>query len=351
MAIRILHIIDSLNRGGAENIVANTISDLKEFDHTIVLLDGKSDFEITSSTIYNLNHTRKHHIFRSVLKLRKIVKENKIKIVHAHLFWSTIIARIACAGLRVKFHFTIHTMMSKDSFDNSWVMTTLEKLTYRSNHIAIGVSESVLKDYDKTIGIKGESHVLYNFVNDAFFKNQPTPKWSLKSIKLVAVGNIKPVKNYDLLIETFKKLDNSYFSLDIYGEGPALKQYQKHAKKHNLNIDFKGKNDGLDQLLSNYDIFIMPSFYEGFGIAPIEAMAIGLPVLLSDIPTFREIAAEVAHFFDPNNSQSLVELLQVIRNEKIDLNKLSALGKEKAHELSSKKRYLERLSKIYLSNL
>jgi glycosyltransferase involved in cell wall biosynthesis len=64
----------------------------------------------------------------------------------------------------------------------------------------------VLKDFDNSIGIKGKSTVLHNFVPDDFFNNQIKYKSFSDELKLVAVGNLKEVKNYQVLIDAFKLL-------------------------------------------------------------------------------------------------------------------------------------------------
>ena len=147
--------------------------------------------------VESIDYTSKRKLLLSAKRLRKEIKDRKIDIVHTHLFWSTIIARIACFGLNVKFIFSLHTIMSKDSFNYSKPMLWLEKLTYTKKQTVVGVSNAVLNDYNNVVGIRGESHVLYNFIDDSFFLPQLiNKKEENRVLKLVAVGNIKPVKNY-----------------------------------------------------------------------------------------------------------------------------------------------------------
>lgn len=349
---RILHIIDSLAVGGAEMLLVNTINSLIDYYHTIVILSNNNDFKdvLFLKNKNSVNFISKGKTFKAIFDLRKILKENRIEIIHSHLFWSTLIARIACIGLNIKFIFSLHTVMSKDSFNNSKLMKWIEKFTYTKNQIVIAVSNTVLNDYDKIIGLKGKRHVLYNFVDNSFFLPIDNHKKKVLSnmIKLVAVGNIKPVKNYNYLLDVFKNIDNSKFSLDIYGIGDGLITLKNLVDKYELNITFKGSSNQLASILPCYDAYIMPSLYEGFGVAPLEAMASGLPVLLSDIPVFREIANDEALFFDPNKKSDLIEILNRIFRKEVNLTVMSKKGRKKAEQISKKENYLKKINAIYL---
>lgn len=348
----ILHIIDSLGTGGAEVLLVNTVNSLPNYNHTVVTLGPKNDFinRFENVDIECINFTSKTKLFSSVLKLRKRIKKWNIEIVHAHLYWSTIIARLACLGLDVKFVFSLHTVMSVDSFSSNHVMLWLEKITYSSGQIVIGVSKVVLDDYDKIVGLRGESYILYNFIGDEFFSKSLVQRVDrINPIKIVAVGNASKAKNYIFLIEIFKRIDNSKFALDIYGEGPDLPLLKKMAEKLNLNINFKGHSNNLDLVLQKYNLYISSSVIEGFGIAPLEAMAMGLPTLLSNIQVFKEVAADGALYFDLKKKENLVEILRKIENGEIDLNMVSKKGKERAAAIAKKKFYIEKLSLIYSS--
>ncbi len=354
---KILHIIDSLELGGAEFLVANTIPYLTNYEHIVVHLSGSNEWkdELDSIPVINLDYTGKASIFKTVKRLKKIIEDHNIDYVHAHLYWSTIIARLATRKSKKveRFFFSLHTIMSLDSFNQSKIMLWLEKLTYKKKHCVIAVSETVLKDYDKVVGLKGPNHILHNFVTDAFFekgkKHEYVPPSTSSTIRMVAVGNIKPVKNYQYLFEAFQSLKFEDFQLDIYGKGNDLQHWKQKVKDANLNITFKGSATNLNEILPNYHLYIIPSTYEGFGIAPLEAMAVGIPVLVSDIDVFKEVTKNVALFFDPHNPSSLLKLLDKIKAGQIDLVELSKNGKKQASEISAKNNYLTNLNAIYLS--
>src|SRR5206468_10175881 len=74
--------------------------------------------------------------------------------------------------------------------------------------------------------------------------------------------------------------------------------------------------DDMPALYSAADVFVFPSFYEGFGSPPVEAMRCGAPVVVSDIPAHREIEADAALFVDPHSVESIAEgLLRVLSDD------------------------------------
>ena len=137
----------------------------------------------------------------------------------------------------------------------------------------------------------------------------------MSDLRLLAVGNIKPLKNYQLLIDAFKQVRHLPVSLDVYGQGCDLNKYQDEAIKHGLPISFKGSIESLMMVLKEYHALILPSRYEGFSIALIEAMAASMPVLLSDIPMFRQLAQKNAYFFNPENVNKCVQAISKAYNE------------------------------------
>src|SRR5690606_19685835 len=69
------------------------------------------------------------------------------------------------------------------------------------------------------------------------------------------------------------------------------------------------------EMYTRSKVFVSPSLYEGFGMPTIEALALGLPVVLSDIPVFREVGGNLATYFDPHNPKDIAEKLQAsLRN-------------------------------------
>ncbi|MEP6927670.1 MAG: glycosyltransferase [Ginsengibacter sp.] len=349
----VLYIIDSLGRGGAEIMIVAPLKEIYIFYNIIIVtLQPENVFtkeELVYDEIFCLNMRSKKDIFSSVKKLKKIIRENNVSIVHSILYWSVIVARLAC-GNKIPHIFSLATMMTEGIYRHKWYSgytKILDRLTYNKSQALISPTHEVLNDFDNSVGIKGKHLVLYNFVKEEFFKNEIDYIIPSHRLKLVAVGNLKDVKNYQLLIDSFKSLKNLNVSIDIYGEGSNRKMLQKQITEFNLPIKLMGISKKVYEVLPAYDAFVMCSFLEGFGISAAEAMTIGLPLLLSDIESLREISQKNAVFFDPYNPKSFVDAVAKITNGQINLKQLSQNGKRLAKENFTKEKYLIGLLKLY----
>ncbi len=349
----ILYIIDSLERGGAEIMLVSPLAEIhRDYNIILVTLKPENVFtkqELVCEKIYCLEMESRKEIFKSANKLKKIIAENKVTLVHSFLYWSSIVARIAC-GKKVPYVFSLATIMSAGVYKLKWYSgytLLLDRFTYRKNHFVISPSQEVLEDFGNSVGVKGGSEVLYNFVKEEFFENKIDYTIPNGELKLVAVGNLKDVKNYQVLIDAFKLLKNLPVSLDIYGQGPDRDTLQEQINDHCLAIELKGSHKKVYEVLPDYDAYVMSSYIEGFGVSAAEAMAIGLPLLLSDIKVLREISKGNALFFDPFEPESFARVINSIFNEKAGLKKFSEKVQEIAKSNYTKEIYLQGLFKVY----
>ncbi len=347
----ILHCIDSLSLGGAEVLLMETLPLLTEYDNVVCYLHPPDTLlsQIKDYPVYCLGYRSKFSFFKTVRKLRQVIKKNNVSIVHAHLFYSTLFTRIACSS-RLKFIFTIHSLLSKDAFEVNRLSLFAERITYKKRQLLIGVSQASLDDYNRWIGIKGKSFVLNNYVNDKYFEINLDHKSNIaESFKLIAVGNLKRAKNYSALLDAFSITKDLPVTLDIYGSGDLKNELQKKIVNENLNVRLMGQANEIWNILPDYDAYIMPSLYEGFGIASMEAIAAGLPVLLSDIPVFRELVENIPVYFNPADPESIANAIRYTYNnwQKVILN--AAKGKQLIQKKASKEVYLTKLLEIYNS--
>lgn len=345
----LLIVIDNLTKGGAEVMLVGLLRELNtKFSIILVTLNDKNHFpvkDVLCEKKYTLGFNNKMSIIPCVFKLKQIINAHNPSLIHSHLFYSSLIARIACP-LNTPLIYTLHNEMSKSVFNNSKAFALLEKLTIKKNHGVIAVSNEVLRDYERSIKKNNCCSVLPNYISDIFFNEKRVKKdlLNLQKIKLIAVGNVKDQKNYLYLIQSFNFIKDYNVSIDIYGRGNEkdIQFLKNKVDQDNLPINFKGPANNIEEILPLYDMFVCCSKYEGFGIAPIEAMASGLPLLLSDLPVFREVTFGNALFFDIEDPLSLAFLIKEIFEGKHDVNYLSDKG------ISLSKKYTKN---VYLDNL
>lgn len=138
----------------------------------------------------------------------------------------------------------------------------------------------------------------------------------------IYVGNVKKHKGIDVLISAFNNFHDKSVKLYIVGKKDAFKTYlEERNLLLNENIIFTGYVDdnNLYNLIFNARALVQPSIYEGFGIPPLEALYLGVPVIISDILVFKEIYGSLpVSFFRCGDSNDLLEKMENITSVSID---------------------------------
>lgn len=135
------------------------------------------------------------------------------------------------------------------------------------------------------------------------------------SKRFLAVGRFSHLhKGFDLLIKAFNLFakDNDEWSLDIVGEGPEEAMYCELIARYSLEdrIHIHPFTNNIQQYYSQAQVYVLSSRWEGFGLVLVEAMAHGLPVISSDLPTSHEIMGDFGLYFENGNIHQLAKQLQ-----------------------------------------
>lgn len=144
---------------------------------------------------------------------------------------------------------------------------------------------------------------------------QPGELSSGTSKRFLAVGRFSQQhKGFDLLIKAFNIFSqhNSEWCLDIVGEGPEEDLYKELIKEYQLEdrVIIHPFTDRIQDYYTNAQVYVLSSRWEGFGLVLVEAMAHGLPVVSSDLPTSKEIMSDFALYFKNGDIQDLAQRLE-----------------------------------------
>lgn len=245
--------------------------------------------------------------------------------------------------------------------------TIIEKLLLRralrrAAHVC-AVSENTRKDILQRFHYEAKQiDVIYCGASDEF---KPIPAEKLKDFIsktnlpdkfFLAVGTIEPRKNYLNLIRAFKEVSDKYpdYSLIIVGkEGWDYEEIHAAIKSNYLNkkIHLLGylSNTSLVNLYSLAKAFVFPSFYEGFGIPPLEAMQCGCPVIASHTSSLPEVVGNAALLINPESYSQIAEaMFKIIENPEL-CEQLREKGLKQAKKFSwedSAKKILKIFTKI-----
>jgi glycosyltransferase involved in cell wall biosynthesis len=352
----ILHFIENLGRGGAETMLVSVLKELKEYDNIIIYLFDENKYvdEINCKKSFCLQLTSIYSLPFQIKKIRKIIRENNVDLIHTHLLWPTIAARIA-APKKTPIITTIHTPINMVLGYKKWYIRFLDAFTYKLKHSYIlGVSDIVLNQYFEFLKIKKSNNAfrLYTFVDENKFKrNQNTFVNTNLTFKVFTTGTLRFPKNHEYLINAFAKLKNENIELHIFGEGPKRKELENLIENTGAKVVLKGDISNIQNSIHEYDVYAMASFFEGFSLSVLEAMAMQMPLLLSDVPSFKEQGADVAIYFDLNNVDDFVNKLKLMIANKNLLQSMGKASNNRVHNNFTLQHHLQGLRKVYLDVL
>ncbi|WP_291569515.1 glycosyltransferase family 4 protein [Clostridium sp. UBA4548] len=195
------------------------------------------------------------------------------------------------------------------------------------------------------------SEDIYKPIDRAFCKEVLKKHYGLTSNYILYVGGFSPRKNIVGLIEAFSRIINVIpkdTNLVIAGnKGKSYSIYKACAERLKIEdrVIFPGfiSMEHMPHLYNNASLFVYPSFYEGFGLPPIEAMACGIPVITSNVTSIPEVVGDAALLFNPKETEVLSEkICEALMNEHLRIN-LIVKGFKKARALSWDKTAIETL--------
>lgn len=257
-------------------------------------------------------------VFRLSQKLREISKQNSGKpiILHTHLtpcqMWVPIAVKIT--RLKLPLLTTEHS-----TFNRRRTMVLgkcFDRQLYKPYSRIICISRSVKESMAIWLpGVKNKLIIIPNGIDLEKFNKIAQPDKSSGCPVVISVGRLETMKNYEAAIKACALLKDLNFEYHILGDGPEEQKLKQLIAELDLtkNVKLMGFQPNVAMHLSRSNIFLMPSRWEGFGLAAVEAMACGLPVVVSDVPGVREIigsAGKGGFLVDPQSASSIAEKLR-----------------------------------------
>lgn len=275
----------------------------------------------------------------------------KYDVVHSHSLLPDLfnsLQTIVNKNLSVT---TIHNNIYTDLYpeyskSKALLLTMLWRLTWCLIKKKVCISKSLLEQYTALINInKKQWSYVYNSVNklgnEFLSQNDKIAIQKIKSLKehgKTIVGTCAVItkrKGLQYLVSAAERLDDKYIIV-IVGDGPFKKELVNFNTK---NVIFFEKTMAPRVFMRNFDIYVMPSISEGFGLAAVEAAIEGCMLVCSNIPTFIELFEGNCSYFDINNPDGLVEAIELV--DLVPEKRLNRFALEKFNGENMLKAYLE----------
>ena len=274
---------------------------------------------------------------RDYFHFQTIIRRHACDVVHVpHLFW--VPQYMPCPYV-----VTVHDLLEYlypqkgGSSWKRWMQDYLTRRTLARTARILAVSNSTRTDLMRLFRIAGSKiEVVYNAIDERFRRGHASledkqfisERYQVNYPFLLYAGNIKPHKNIGRIIEAFAALkaelekENRYTDLKLIIIGDEL---SKHPDLRRTVVKAGMQNDvrflgfvPIDVLRIFYDaakIFVFPSLYEGFGLPPLEAMALGTPVVTSNASSLPEVVGDAAVLVNPEN---VFEIMRALHRVLID---------------------------------
>ena len=343
--MRVHHIINSysLRAGGAERLARGLHLALLErgIDSHILGLESHADDEVFQARSLGLRSSKSWRAFWGIRKyIEKECKEGDI--VHAHLFPSNLYCGLLGQLMKGPLLVTEHNTSNRRR--GTMLGRLLDPLIYKAcNRVACISVGTELNLHEWMPITKGKTKVIWNGVSLAF--SQMPLREIKKRLLVVSTGNLREQKNYLgalRAVAKVKKLSEVEFDYWIAGEGKDRQKLEQLISELRLSDSVKllGFVDDIQGLLRKADVFLMPSSWEGFGLAAVEAMNAALPIVASDVAGLREVTGidgQYAKLVNPNDPDDIASKLSSLLNDPEHRKILGERAFERSHKFSSER--------------
>lgn len=280
----------------------------------------------------------------------------KFDIIHAHshLFFPTnvcIASRfIGSSPLIVTSHGL--TSASAPEWLNTLYANTATKISFKIADCILCYTE-IEKDKIRKLGIPGEKiRVIHNGVDTSLFS--PRKKEGDKKYhQLLWVGRFVPGKGVNILIDAFSQVIRDFPNtrLTLVGDGPSRNsidfQIEHLGLKKNVEIFDHWDNAKLPELYNKSDIFILPSLMEGVPRALLEAMACGIPVIITELPHLQDIVNGAGLIVPQSDTEKISGTIAQLLNNREMASRFGDAGRAKIVQQFSWQDTVEKISNVY----
>lgn len=343
--MKILHILNTNRFSGAENVVCQIIGmmkDVPEIEMIYCSLDGQiretlSERGIVFSPVQSM----------SVREVKRVIKEEKPDIIHAHDMRAGFMAALSCGNIPLVSH--IHN----NAFDSR--KPTLKAILYRyaakkAKHI-FWVSSSSFSGYYFHKGLEEKSSVLYNVIDMGELNEKSQVAENKNNYDIVYLGRLTYPKNPQRLISVLEKIiyKNSDVTVALIGTGELESEVTNliKVKGLNKNIHYLGFINNPYGILAHAKVMLMTSRWEGTPMCALEAMTLGVPIVSTPTDGMKDLIDNGKNGYLSDKDEDLVKhVIEIIEDDCLQ-HRFSENILDKAREYNNLRKYRKSLLDVY----
>jgi len=370
--IKLLSVIETLGKGGAERVLVNTLPALHKLgiECEVVTLFDRDDLakelEKKGIKVYRLHLSYKWNVIEGIYKLNQLLKNNHYDIIHAHLFFAYFYT-----GLVKLFHPNIKTITTFHNlgFDEYPARTILKKIRKQLDYLIVtklfdrttAVSAAVKEHYEKHFHLSNIDVIYNSFPIDEFKKykqdesSHTLEKYvDVKNYDFVVLtpGRFVEKKGHKYLIDAIKILNQKYSNLIFLfvGRGPLQNSLKEQAPT-NVKIISEIAHQELMKIYNEADLIVIPSVYEAFGLVVGEAMIMEKGIVATAVDGILEMVVneEEGLLVPAKDSKALAKAIERLYTDSVLRDSLAENAKVKIKRFDTKiiakqwKQYYERM--------
>lgn len=322
--MKVLHIIDNLGLGGAQTLFKG-LAESRALDDNFYFYSLRKSFSknnpVVSGTNIQVYNSYSKFSLLPFFSLKNFIQEKEIQALHCHLiracFFGFLIKIVYFPKIKLIFH--EHGRI----FTSNLLYLAFLHLSKKTVDLYVSISEATSMQFLTKIGVQDNVKLIYNFVDTNKFNvknitwNVETEREKMGFLKEDFVvgfaGRLIERKGWKDFIDAAYILSqaNSHIKFLIAGDG----EQRENLKNYIDSLNFSQKPEFIGYVLdmvwcySLIDCFVIPSHWEPMGIAELEAMAMGIPVVASNVPGLNEVVlnGQTGLLFEKEDSKDLSE--------------------------------------------
>jgi glycosyltransferase involved in cell wall biosynthesis len=360
----ILHTIDTTGPGGAETVFIELASRLPKADYRpVVLIRGKGWVyeELCRRGMEPILLDAKGSFnWRYLTGLRNLIRKQRVDLIQSHLLGANVYCSLAGLMTGTPVVATFHGVVDIGEHER-FKRLKFGAINAGANHI-IAVSKSLRDDIIGRTSLRQDKiTIIYNGIDTSMFDRPASDTlrerfgWRADDIVIGSLGNIRPAKGYDILLQAANLLKESphSFRFVIAGQWKGKLYDDLLALRETLDLEdrvhFLGFIDDAPEFLSNLDLFLSSSISEGMPLAAIQAMAAGLPLIATRCGGYEELIThgENGWLVEKGNPQAIAEAVERISGNSELCSNLGEQARKCAVETYDLNTMLEKYRQLY----